>query len=64
MDSLLSLATKVVNIVGWPTLCYLAWRISARFTRIETTVETIQTNHLKHIDDDLQLIKEALLKKD
>lgn len=59
----LHLIETLVTAIAWPTIVGLAWKLSGRLTAIETTLSNLVNNHLKHLDDDLKLIKASLIKK-
>jgi hypothetical protein len=58
--------TTVVQAVSWPTLCLIAWKLSGRLERIETTLDLAVHNHMKHIEDDMRSLRAmftAILRK-
>lgn len=38
----------------------LVWKLSASISALKTSVHIIETNHLKHIEDDIREVKEFL----
>lgn len=49
-----------IHLLGWPTLCLLAWRvgkyfqaIASKFERTVTQIDTMATNHFPHMETSL-----------
>lgn len=56
-----------LNLIAWPALLGIAWKISAkikgysdRFSKSEETIELLATNHLPHIQAELEKINSGL----
>lgn len=50
-----------LHLIGWPTLCILAWRISKAFTQASSQftktvgqIDTMATNHFPHMQSSLE----------
>jgi hypothetical protein len=49
-----------LQLIGWPTLVYLAWKVSKYFDRAShqivktiTQIDTMATNHFPHMEESL-----------
>jgi hypothetical protein len=54
-------AVNHLHLIGWPTLCILAWRISKAFTQASSQItktvgqiDTMATNHFPHMQSSLE----------
>ena len=53
-------AGEHLHLLGWPTLCYFAWRVAAFFTEAKhqvtktvTQIDQLATNHFPHMESSL-----------
>lgn len=51
-------AASHLQLIGWPTLCVIAWRVgkafsdvSSHFTRAVGQIDQMATNHMPHVQD-------------
>jgi len=56
-----------IQLFGWPSLIVLTWKISGRFfdfkkrlENTETTVQLLATNHIPHLQAELEKLNEAI----
>lgn len=49
--------STIVQAVGWPVICGIAWRLGSRLQRIETTLDLAVNNHMAHIQADMTALK-------
>lgn len=54
-------AFQHLQVVGWPALCVIAWKVSGAFTRFVdkldktvTQIDTMASNHFPHMEDSLK----------
>jgi hypothetical protein len=59
-SSPLEWALTHLQLLGWPTLCYLAWKVSGYFqkalhqiTKTVEQIDTMSTNHFPHMEASL-----------
>lgn len=52
---------EAVGSVGLFAAAGFLWKISAAFTRVETSVEDIKTNHLPHLQNDIATLRQAFI---
>jgi hypothetical protein len=52
-----------LQLIAWPTVCVFIWKLRGvlveyrdRFKKAETTVELLATNHLPHLQTELEKI--------
>lgn len=55
-------AIEHLSAVGWPIVCYAAWKVSQYFERLTaqasktiTQIDTLATNHMPHVEASLAL---------
>lgn len=53
-------ASTHLHLVGWPTLCYVAWKVGTTFTELKngilktvTQIDHMATNHFPHMQESL-----------
>lgn len=53
-------ASSHIHLIGWPTLCVIAWRVgkafndvSTHFTKAVGQIDTMATNHFPHMEASL-----------
>lgn len=53
-------AATHLQLIGWPTLCFLAWKVSGYFqkalhqiTKTVEQIDTMSTNHFPHMEASL-----------
>jgi hypothetical protein len=53
-------ASEHLHLLGWPTLCYFAWKVSSFFTvaktqvtKTVTQIDLMTTNHFPHMETSL-----------
>lgn len=53
-------ASNHIHLIGWPTLCVLAWRvgkyfqsITGKFEKTVSQIDTMATNHFPHMEQSL-----------
>ena len=59
--------TQHLQVIGWPALCFFAWKVSKYFERITTQasktigqIDTMATNHFPHMEESLKRQDEFL----
>jgi hypothetical protein len=55
-------AIEHLSAIGWPALCWCAWKVSKYFERITSQasktigqIDTLATNHMPHVEASLAL---------
>jgi len=53
-------AASHIHLIGWPTLCVIAWRVGKAFTDVQNSftkavgqIDTMATNHFPHMEASL-----------
>lgn len=66
MKTLILWISDHFSLIAWPTVVIMAWKLSAtlrgykdRFEKAEETIETIATNHLPHMQIELEKLNSS-----